>query len=64
VVPVTQKDVVKRIMISSWPRQKFNTLTEKQQKQKKAGGVAQVVVHLSRKHKALSSIPITVKKKL
>jgi hypothetical protein len=37
------------------PGQKCETLSEKQTKAKRAGGVAEVVEHLLRKHEVLSS---------
>jgi hypothetical protein len=45
----------RRIVVSGWPGQKWETLSGKQTK--KDWGVAQVVKHLSCKCKALSSIP-------
>jgi hypothetical protein len=48
VIPATQEDGD-----LGWPQAKGETLLKKKKKAKQAGGVAQVIVHLPVKHKAL-----------
>jgi hypothetical protein len=52
----------RRIMVPYWSWQKQETLSEKQTKSERAGGMVQVVERLCSKHKTLSTIPSTAKK--
>jgi hypothetical protein len=62
IMPARLKALGKRIMVWGQSWLKWETLSEKYVKQKRAGGMTQVVEHLYRRSKALSSHPSTTKK--
>jgi hypothetical protein len=53
----------RRIAIEGWPRQKHEILSEEQTKTKGLQAWQELVESCPSKHKALNSIPSTVKKK-
>jgi hypothetical protein len=56
VILAAQEAEIRRIVVQSQPRQIVHeTLSQKYSSQNRAGGVAQVVEHLLRKHEALSA---------
>jgi hypothetical protein len=55
--------ISRRITVQGSPEQKYETLSEKYLKQKRAGGVAQVVELLHSMHKAMSSNPVLANRK-
>jgi hypothetical protein len=62
-IPALQEALDKRIDVWGLVGQKTDTLQEKNLMQIMAGDVAQLVEHLPSKHKTLSLIPNTAKKR-
>jgi hypothetical protein len=63
VILATWEAEIRRIMVPGQLWEKVSKpLPEKRTEVKRASGVAQMVVHLTNKHKALSSNPRTAKK--